>query len=114
LWYAEPANSKAIGYAKFFSRSHNAVIRVYDGAANMIEKHEHKGDFKVVSFNESSVLLLLVVHCPVCGALAFRARFARADDARFAIGRYYNPTGDRHLSIFLDRHFQHAVTNLLV
>src|SRR5205809_5354458 len=31
LWYREPgAISNAIGYAKFFSRSHNAVIRVYD------------------------------------------------------------------------------------
>jgi hypothetical protein len=34
LWYAEPsAVSNAIGYAKFFSRSHDAVIRVYDGTA---------------------------------------------------------------------------------
>jgi hypothetical protein len=35
-----------IGYAKFFSRSHDAVIRVYDEAGNMIETHEHKGEFK--------------------------------------------------------------------
>jgi hypothetical protein len=28
-----------------FSRSHDAVIRVY-GAAGVIETHEHKGDFK--------------------------------------------------------------------
>src|SRR5437762_11034561 len=34
LWYGEPdAISNAIGYAKFFSRSHNAVIRVYDETA---------------------------------------------------------------------------------
>jgi hypothetical protein len=38
--YGEPdAGSKAIGYAKFFSRSHNAVIRVYDAAGNVIETH---------------------------------------------------------------------------
>jgi hypothetical protein len=43
LWYAEP---NAISYAKFRSRSHNAVIRVYDEAGNVIETHEHKGDFK--------------------------------------------------------------------
>jgi hypothetical protein len=43
LWYGEP---DAIGYAKFFSRSHDAVIRVYDAAGNVIETHEHKGDFK--------------------------------------------------------------------
>jgi hypothetical protein len=34
------------GYAKFRSRSHDAVIRVYDEADNMIETHEHAGDFK--------------------------------------------------------------------
>jgi hypothetical protein len=34
------------GYAKFCSRSHDAVIRVYDAARNVIETHEHKGDFK--------------------------------------------------------------------
>jgi hypothetical protein len=28
------------------SRSHDAVIRVYDDAGNVIETHEHKGDFK--------------------------------------------------------------------
>jgi hypothetical protein len=33
-------------YAKFYSRSHDAVIRVYDEAGNGIETHEHKGDFK--------------------------------------------------------------------
>ena len=32
LWYGEPnATSNAIDYAKFYSRSHDAVIRVYDG-----------------------------------------------------------------------------------
>jgi hypothetical protein len=33
LWYGEPnAISNAIGYAKYYSRSHDAVIRVYDEA----------------------------------------------------------------------------------
>ncbi len=36
----------AISYAKFYSRSHDAVIRVYDDAGNVIETHEHAGDFK--------------------------------------------------------------------
>ena len=27
--------------------SHDAVIRVYDAAGDVIQKHEHKGDFKV-------------------------------------------------------------------
>jgi hypothetical protein len=35
-----------IGYAKFRSHTHNAVIRVYDAAGNVIQTHEHKGDFK--------------------------------------------------------------------
>jgi len=34
------------GYLKFCSRSHHAVIRVYDEAGNVIETHEHTGDFK--------------------------------------------------------------------
>jgi hypothetical protein len=47
LWYGEPdAISNAIGYAKIFSRSHDAVIRVYDEAGNVIETHAHTGDFK--------------------------------------------------------------------
>ena len=47
LWYAEPnAISNAIGYAKFYSRSHDAVIRVYDEAGEMIERYEHSGAFK--------------------------------------------------------------------
>jgi len=40
------AVSNAISYAKFYSRSHDAVIRVYDEAGNVIETHEHTGDFK--------------------------------------------------------------------
>ena len=47
LWYGDlNAITNAIGYAKFFSRSHDAVIRVYDKAGNVIEMHEHTGDFK--------------------------------------------------------------------
>jgi hypothetical protein len=47
LWYGEPnALSNAIGYAKHRSRSHDAVIRVYDESGNVIETHEHAGEFK--------------------------------------------------------------------
>ncbi len=47
LWYGEPeAISNAIGYAKFYSRSHDAVIHVYDAARNVIETHEQAGEFK--------------------------------------------------------------------
>jgi hypothetical protein len=38
--------SNAIDYAKFYSGSHDAVIHVYDDAGNVIETHEHKGNFK--------------------------------------------------------------------
>jgi hypothetical protein len=47
LWYGEPnAVSNAIGYAIHRSRSHDAVIRIYDAAGNVIETHEHTGEFK--------------------------------------------------------------------
>jgi len=36
-------HSVACGMA---SRTHDAVIRVYDEAGNVIEAHEHTGDFK--------------------------------------------------------------------
>jgi hypothetical protein len=47
LWYGQPnAISNAVGYAKFRSRSHDAVIRVYNAAGNVIETHAHKGEFR--------------------------------------------------------------------
>jgi hypothetical protein len=47
LWYGEPnAFANAIGYAEHRSRSHPAVIRVYDDGGNVIETHEHEGDFQ--------------------------------------------------------------------
>ena len=49
LWYAGPnAISNAISFAKSYSRSHDAVIRVYDDAGNVIETHEHKRRFQRV------------------------------------------------------------------
>ena len=44
LWYTKV--SDAVDYAKFYSRSYDAVIRVYDDAGNVIETHEHDGGFK--------------------------------------------------------------------
>jgi hypothetical protein len=47
LWYGKPnAVANAIGYAEHRSRSHHAVIRVYDEAGNVIATHEHAGEFK--------------------------------------------------------------------
>jgi len=39
------AISNAIGYAEHFSRSHDAVIRVYDRAGNAIETHKEQAHF---------------------------------------------------------------------
>ena len=38
--------SNAIGYPKFYSRSHDSVIRVYDDAGNVIGTHKHVGEAK--------------------------------------------------------------------
>jgi hypothetical protein len=38
--------NNAIDYAKLYSRSHVAVIRVYDGAGNVTGTHEQVGEFK--------------------------------------------------------------------
>jgi hypothetical protein len=43
LWCGEP---NAISYAKFFSRSYDAVIRVYDSAGNVIETHSRPDSSK--------------------------------------------------------------------
>ena len=45
LWYAGPnAISNAIKYAKFCSRSHDAVVRVFDEAGKVIKTHGQTGD----------------------------------------------------------------------
>ncbi len=44
LWYDTPDN--AIGYARHSSRSHDAVIRVYDATGNVIETRNYVGKFE--------------------------------------------------------------------
>ena len=47
LWYGEPnAVSNPSDHAKFRSGAHNAVLRIYDAAGNVIETHEHADEFK--------------------------------------------------------------------
>ena len=59
LCYGEPnAVSNAIGYAKFYSRSHDAMHRVYDGAGNMLETHEQAAEGED-RFGEWNLLLNL-------------------------------------------------------
>jgi hypothetical protein len=40
------AINNAISFAKFCSRSHDAVISVYDDAGNVIQTHEHASNVK--------------------------------------------------------------------
>jgi hypothetical protein len=40
------AVSNAIGYAEQCSRSHYALIRVWDAIGNVTQTHERRGDFK--------------------------------------------------------------------
>jgi hypothetical protein len=71
LWYGEPnAISNAIAYAKFYTRSHDAVIRVFDETGNVIETHEQVGRVqRVVScFVGAGVALGIVDHLR-CGGL---------------------------------------------
>ena len=44
LWYTKPDD--AVSCETFFSCSHDAVISIYDDVGNVIETHQHAGDFK--------------------------------------------------------------------
>ena len=47
LWYDGPsAVVNAIGYALHRSRSHDAVVRLYDTEGNVVGTHEHRGAFR--------------------------------------------------------------------
>ena len=70
LWYLEVDH--AIGYAKHYSRSHDAVIRVYDAAGNVIETHEHAGFSKSRQFTFSLR----------CGAATVNPSFGGSDVGR--------------------------------
>ena len=37
---------EAVCYAKFFSSSRDAILRVYDAAGKLIELHRHEANFK--------------------------------------------------------------------
>jgi hypothetical protein len=51
LWYGEPnVGSNAIDYARFFSRSHHAVIRVYDEAGDLNRDARARGRFQRGAF----------------------------------------------------------------
>jgi hypothetical protein len=68
LWYAvSNASIIAIGYAKFYSRSHDAFIRVYNAAGKMIETHEQPGEFKEPGADARKTLCLI---CAMLGCAA--------------------------------------------
>ena len=47
LWYGEPNASATQSATQSSTAGHiDAVIRVYDDAGNVIETHEHAGEFK--------------------------------------------------------------------
>jgi len=47
LWYSgRNAVANAIGHAKFYTQLHDAVVRVYHEASNVIETQEHAGEFR--------------------------------------------------------------------
>jgi hypothetical protein len=47
LWFEGPdALVDAVIYAKFYSRSHPAIIRVFDGSGAVVGTHESTGDFR--------------------------------------------------------------------
>jgi hypothetical protein len=61
LWYDTPDD--AVGYAIHNSRSHDAVIRVYDDAGNVIQTHEHKGDSRWLPPVTVSWMVTVTVLC---------------------------------------------------
>jgi len=71
---------QAIGYAKFRSRSHHAVIRVYDEAGNVIETHGHAGDFKAwwVIFSTARLCYVFDIDLSGCDSTGFAKKQERA------------------------------------
>jgi hypothetical protein len=67
-WCREPdAITKALGYTKFYSRSHDAVIRVYDGGWQCDPDARARGQFqKVVAFlfTRSALASVYLVRVP--------------------------------------------------
>jgi hypothetical protein len=56
LWYYGPnATGNAIKFAKFNSCSHDALIRVYDAAGNVIEAHDNAKEFKEWCLHEKNI-----------------------------------------------------------
>jgi len=58
LWYDEPnAVTNAVDYAKFYSRSLHALIRVYDASGNVIETHDQAAISRSGGFCQGAEIL---------------------------------------------------------
>jgi hypothetical protein len=60
LWYDRAEH--AIGYVKFYSRSHAMIVRVFDQSGALIETHESEG--RLASRDEGSLDCRLVPYFP--------------------------------------------------
>jgi hypothetical protein len=79
LLYSEPnAISHAIGYAKHRSRSHDAVIRVYDGAGHATHEHAGTGNHRLC-FAQSGRC------CALIGLLCLTSRHGRSSGERCSL-----------------------------
>jgi hypothetical protein len=94
LWYdGQEAVANAIGYAMYRSRSHDAVIRVYDAAGSLIETHEHKGGFRGMV----SISLISQGVTSEALSLAFHSAFSQARRCRSTKFDSTDPRpGERH------------------
>ena len=77
LWHDTPEN--AVGYAMHSSRSHDAVIRVYDDAGNVIGLRRQTADLFVTNFLSKPYPLPTSLRCrSMFGPLLHSALFAPA------------------------------------
>jgi len=86
LWYGEAnAISNAVGYAKFYSRSHDAVIRVYDDAGNVIDTHEQAGQFALLRLMAHLIAIARLVIASVCACVITAAGLQAVAAITFAL-----------------------------
>ena len=116
LWYGEPnAITNPVDYAKFFSRSHDAVIRVYDAAGNVIETHEHKGDF-IAPIQLPARKSTLSETIPQRPMRAGCWRFLHANDDKVTACGFRNDVRSRHVvfrpTVWLFREFSVRIINM--
>jgi hypothetical protein len=114
LWYAEPnAISNAVGYAKFYSRSHDAVIHVFDESGTVIERTSTLAIFRsrerrmayTVKWNTGRSLLTRSLRPVGRGATALsppQVNCIYIVDAHCGDGRRFIVESDQLLTAFLE------------